>query len=164
MNGSPNGWNFGWPVAVAIFAVVGGILALASMDKLPTELFGVIRWPTSSPSPYQPSTLSPSPTSSPVKEPSINPPSIPLTPTETIPSPTPSLTDEKTGVVADADGSANLRAFPSTVSDSNILTTVPNGTSVTILEELKDDSGQIWYKIQVGRQIGWMAKGRIKVN
>ena len=43
-------WNFGWPVAAAVIAVVGGVLTLAAMDKLPSEMFGV-RWANSSPSP-----------------------------------------------------------------------------------------------------------------
>ena len=48
MSEPQGGWNFGWPVAVAVVTVVSGVLALAAMNKLPTEMFGV-RWSNPSP-------------------------------------------------------------------------------------------------------------------
>jgi hypothetical protein len=148
-------WNFGWPVAVAIVAVIGGVLVLAAMGKLQEiELLGV-RLITSSPP-------QPSPLPSPVIDDSIDQPSIQsssISPTQPVViSPlTPSPTSESTGVVYDSDPSspyANLRSSPN-LSD-NILIEVPNGTPVTILEESITD-GRVWYKVQVGGQTGWIA-------
>lgn len=71
---TPQGsWNFGWPVAVAVVAVVGGVLALAAMNKLPTEMFGV-RW-----------------SSTPSTNPSATPNSIQNTEASVTPSPTQSV-------------------------------------------------------------------------
>ncbi len=48
---SENGkWDFGWPVTIAIGISVLGLLGLAAMNKLPTEMFG-IKWASSSTSP-----------------------------------------------------------------------------------------------------------------
>jgi len=156
---TPQGsWNFGWPVAIAIVAVVGSVLVLAAMDKLPTEMFGV-RWATQSPTPLSPAAVNGS-----VDQPSIRSTSIPPTQVEFIPSPPPSLTSERTGVVDDVDGSSNLRSSPNLGDATNILTGVSNGTSVTILEEFKTDSDQVWYRVQVGEKIGWMNKKIIRVD
>lgn len=44
---SENGkWDFGWPVTIAIGITVLGLLGLAAMNKLPTEMFG-IKWASS---------------------------------------------------------------------------------------------------------------------
>jgi uncharacterized protein YgiM (DUF1202 family) len=154
-------WNFGWPVAIAIVAVVGGVLVLAAMNKLPTEMFGV-RWAT--PSPSQLSTPPSAAINGSVDQPSIQPTSTSLTQAESISSPIPSLTTERTGVVDDVDRFSNLRSSPSLEDDTNILIKVPNGTSVTILEELSTNSGRVWYKVQVGEQTGWMARNIIRVD
>jgi len=58
MSTPQGGWNFGWSVTVAIVTVVGGVLALAAMNKLPTEMFGV-RWSNPSLSVQSPITPSP---------------------------------------------------------------------------------------------------------
>jgi hypothetical protein len=39
MSAPQGGWNFGWSGTVAIVTVVGGVLVLAAMDKLPVEMF-----------------------------------------------------------------------------------------------------------------------------
>ena len=160
---TPQGsWNFGWPVAIAIVAVVGGVLVLAKMNKLPEE--GEIpgfRWATR-PSPLSSTQLSPAIDGS-VDQPSIQSTSIPPTQPVVISPLTPSPTSERTGVVDDFDGSSNLRSFPNLGDATNILTEVPNGTFVTILEELIADD-RVWYKVQVGGQTGWMAKNIIRVD
>jgi len=162
---TPQGsWNFGWPVAIAIVAVVGGVLVLAKMNKLPEE--GEIpgfRWATR-PSSQSSTQLSPAIDGS-VDQPSIQSTSIPPTQAEKIiPPPPPSLPSERTGVVDDVDTFSHLRSSPNLGDSTNILTKVPNGTSVTILEELSTDSGRVWYRVQVGEQIGWMAKNIIRVD
>lgn len=62
MSEPQNHWNFGWPVAISIVVGVGGVLALAAMDKLPTEL-GFIKWANPSPS-LPPSAIANNPTTS----------------------------------------------------------------------------------------------------
>lgn len=81
-------------------------------------------------------------------------------------SPTPGLfpIDEKTGVVSSVDGSANLRSSASAEDRSNFITTIPNGTSVIILEEQRNDLDETWYRVQVEGQTGWMSKSRIIDN
>jgi len=153
MSAPQNNWNFGWPVAIAIVVGVGGILTLAAMDKLPMEI-GFIKW--GSPSPLPPAV------NDSVDQPSIQPTSISLPPAEIIPSSSPSPTFERTGVVDDADGSSNLRSSPNL--KSTILTEFPNGTSVTILAESKNDSDEVWYRVQVGEKIGWMNEKIIRVD
>jgi len=84
MSAPQGGWNFGWSGTVAIVAVVGGVLVLAAMDKLPAEMFGV-RWTSSPPSPVQP----PSQLTSPIPTPSL--PTPPVVKNESIPVPSPTL-------------------------------------------------------------------------
>lgn len=73
-------------------------------------------------------------------------------------------TDEKTGMVFAGDGYANLRSFASAENPSNIISRVPNGSSVIILEELINESNQVWCRVQVGGQTGWMLKDLIRAN
>lgn len=62
MSTPQGGWNFGWFGTVAIVTVVGSVLVLAAMDKLPVEMFSA-GW-----------------TSTPTPTPSASPPLIPTPP------------------------------------------------------------------------------------
>ncbi|MGV0023623.1 SH3 domain-containing protein [Phormidesmis priestleyi] len=59
-----------------------------------------------------------------------------------------------TKVIQTADGYANLRSRPST--EVPVSSKVPNGTSVAILSEKRNDSGQLWYEVQANGQTGWI--------
>lgn len=54
MSSPQGGWNFGWPVAIAIVTVTGGVLVLAAMNKLPSKILNIVEW-TNSSSPPSPS-------------------------------------------------------------------------------------------------------------
>lgn len=73
----------------------------------------------------------------------------------TSPSESTSQPVSTTGRVIQAkDGYANLRSQPSTEVGSMMM--VPNGTAVTIIGEQTNGSGQLWYKVNVNGQIGWI--------
>lgn len=57
-------------------------------------------------------------------------------------------------VVQAKDGYANLRSQPSTEVGSMMM--VPNGTAVTITGEQTNSAGQLWYKVDVNGQVGWI--------
>lgn len=63
-------------------------------------------------------------------------------------------------IVQASDGYANLRSYPST--EVAVLGKVSNGTSVTILSEQANTSGQLWYKVQVNGQVGWLYSDLVK--
>ncbi|MCC5660220.1 SH3 domain-containing protein [Nostoc sp. XA010] len=65
-----------------------------------------------------------------------------------------------TRIVQASDGYANLRSYPST--EVAVLVKVPNGTSVTILSKQANTAGQLWYKVQVDGQIGWLYSDLLK--
>jgi len=145
----------------ALLSWIGGIIGAVvapvaihylTQPKLPTEIPQVAQSPTPLPPAVNGS----------VDQLSIQSASISLPPAEIIPSSSPSPTFERTGVVDDADGSSNLRSSPNL--KSTILTEFPNGTSVTILAESKNDSDEVWYRVQVGEKIGWMNEKIIRVD
>lgn len=57
-------------------------------------------------------------------------------------------------VIQAKDGYANLRSQPSTEVGSMMM--VPNGTAVTITGEQTNSAGQLWYKVDVNGQVGWI--------
>jgi len=63
-------------------------------------------------------------------------------------------------VVQAGDGYANLRSSSST--KTTILAEIPNGTPVAILEQKRNSSNQLWYKVQVNGQTGWIFSGLIR--
>jgi hypothetical protein len=65
-----------------------------------------------------------------------------------------------TRIVQASDGYANVRSYPST--EVAALIKVSNGTSVTILSEQRNSSGQLWYKVQVNGQVGWVYSDLLK--
>ena len=65
-----------------------------------------------------------------------------------------------TRIVQAGEGYANLRNEPSTEIAS--LQQVPNGTSVNILSEQTNSSGQLWYKVEVNDQVGWIYSELLK--
>jgi hypothetical protein len=65
-----------------------------------------------------------------------------------------------TRIVQAGEGYANLRNEPSTEVTS--LQQVPNGTSVNILSEQTNSSGQLWYKVEVNGQVGWIYSELLK--
>ncbi|MBW4685431.1 MAG: SH3 domain-containing protein [Komarekiella atlantica HA4396-MV6] len=65
-----------------------------------------------------------------------------------------------TRIVQASDGYANLRVSPST--EVAVLVKVPNDTYVNILSEQVNNSGQLWYKVQVNDQVGWLYSGLLK--
>lgn len=80
---------------------------------------------------------------------------VPLTsssPTQTI-----RQSSSTSWIVQANDGYANLRSQPST--EVTPIMKVRNGIFVTILGEQTNSSGQLWYKVQVNEQIGWIYSG-----
>ncbi len=77
-----------------------------------------------------------------------------------VPPPSQSSNSIKTQIVGTprkvqaGDGVANLRVAAST--DVRIIEKVPNGTSVSVVDQYTNSSGQLWYKVKVGNQIGWI--------
>ncbi len=59
-----------------------------------------------------------------------------------------------TWTVQAKDGVANLRNRPST--EVGVVSKVPNGTAVEILDEQTNSSGQLWYQVKVNGQVGWL--------
>lgn len=57
-------------------------------------------------------------------------------------------------IVQAKDGYANLRSQAST--EVNVIAKVPNGTTIEILDQQTNSSGQLWYKVEVNGQIGWL--------
>jgi hypothetical protein len=60
----------------------------------------------------------------------------------------------KKRTVQAADGYANLRSQPST--EVAAIAQINNGTEVTVLGEQTNSSGQLWYRVEVNGQTGWM--------
>lgn len=60
--------------------------------------------------------------------------------------------------IESGDGYANLRSQPST-EVGVVAKRIPNGTSVKILEERTNSSEQIWYRVQVNDEVGWVYSG-----
>jgi len=144
-----------------IGGIIGAVVAAVAIHyltqpKLPTEI----------PQVAQSSTPLPPAVNGSVDQPSIQSTSISLPQAEIIPSSSPSLTFERKGVVDDdvVGGSSNLRSFPDLEDPNNILTAFPNGTPVIIIEESKNASDQVWYKVRVGKKEGWMNGKIIKVD
>ena len=57
-------------------------------------------------------------------------------------------------VVQAKDGYANFRSQPSTEVGSMMM--VPNGTAIAIIGEQTNSAGQLWYKVDVNGQVGWI--------
>lgn len=57
-------------------------------------------------------------------------------------------------VIQAKDGYANLRSQPSTEVGSVMM--VPNGTAIAIIGEQTNSAGQLWYKVDVNGQVGWI--------
>ena len=57
-------------------------------------------------------------------------------------------------IVQAADGYANLRSQPSTEVAS--VSQIKNGTQVTVVGKQTNDSGQLWYRVEVNGQSGWI--------
>jgi uncharacterized protein YraI len=60
-------------------------------------------------------------------------------------------------VVQAGEGYANLRSAAST--EKSTVAEIPNGTEVEIIEQTRNSSGQLWYKVRVNGQEGWMFSG-----
>lgn len=60
----------------------------------------------------------------------------------------------KSQLVQAKDGYANLRSQPST--EVNSLKQIPNGTTVSILDQQTNNAKQLWYKVEVNGQVGWI--------
>lgn len=67
----------------------------------------------------------------------------------------PSFSDR---IIQAGDGYANLRSQPST-EVGIVAKRIPNGTSVKILEERTNSSEQLWYRVQVNNEVGWVYSG-----
>lgn len=67
----------------------------------------------------------------------------------------PSFSDR---IIQAGDGYANLRSQPST-EVGVVAKKIPNGTSVKILEERTNNSEQLWYRVQVNDEVGWVYSG-----
>lgn len=57
-------------------------------------------------------------------------------------------------IVQAGDGYANLRSQPSTEVAS--VSQIKNGTQVTVVDKQTNDSGQLWYRVEVNGQSGWI--------
>lgn len=55
------------------------------------------------------------------------------------------------------DGIANLRS--SATTESEIITQIPNGNTVIVLDEVTNSSNQLWYKVEVNNYVGWIFAG-----
>jgi hypothetical protein len=60
-------------------------------------------------------------------------------------------------VVQAGEGYSNLRSIPST--ETATVARVSNGTSVQIIEQRQNSAGQLWYKVNVNGQEGWIFSG-----
>lgn len=69
-------------------------------------------------------------------------------------TPTPEESQITTKVVNAKDGYANLRSQPST--EVSVVRTLQNGTQVKILDKQTNGDGQLWYKVQAEKQMGWI--------
>lgn len=65
--------------------------------------------------------------------------------------------DGSTRTVNAGEGYANLRSTPST--EVSTIAKIPNGTSVKLIEQTQNSSGQLWYKVEVNGQEGWIFSG-----
>ncbi len=79
-----------------------------------------------------------------------------IMPPTTTPSPVPLVATQavtRCVIASDGDGAGalNLRSTPNTDNSSNILTTLPNGTPLWVLE----DQGE-WLKVWAGRKEGFV--------
>lgn len=63
-------------------------------------------------------------------------------------------------IVQAGDGYANLRSQPST--EVAAIAQINNGTEVTVLGEQTNGSGQLWYRVEVNGQTGWMFSGLLR--
>ncbi|MBD2255902.1 SH3 domain-containing protein [Nostoc parmelioides] len=59
-----------------------------------------------------------------------------------------------TRIVQAGDGYANLRTQAST--EVATIMKIPNGTSVSIISEQRNSSGQLWYQVEVNGKVGWL--------
>ncbi|MGI2906556.1 SH3 domain-containing protein [Tolypothrix sp. VBCCA 56010] len=71
-------------------------------------------------------------------------------------------TSSLTRIIQAEDGYANLRSLPST--EGIVLAKIPNGTSANILRQQTNSSEQLWYKVQVNGQLGWIFSDLLKPN
>lgn len=55
------------------------------------------------------------------------------------------------------EGYANLRSSPST--ETSTVAQVQNGTNVKIIEQKQNSAGQLWFKVSVNGQVGWIYSG-----
>jgi uncharacterized protein YgiM (DUF1202 family) len=61
-----------------------------------------------------------------------------------------------------SDGHANMRSRPST--EVAVLSKISNGTSVEIIGETTNSSGQRWYEVKVNDQTGWVFSELLESN
>lgn len=87
-----------------------------------------------------------------------------ITPTESAPTPVPSSTPARTATIGNTGGAgANMRTTPSTTS--TIITSVNDGTLVTLLDGLETADGFTWQLIAIpdGRQ-GWVVNSFLLIT
>jgi Bacterial SH3 domain len=65
-----------------------------------------------------------------------------------------------TFIVQTSVGYANLRAGPT--KEHKVLAEISNGTSVQILGQATNAGGNLWYKVQVNGQVGWLYSELVK--